>query len=338
MAKEPFRTSLNSFDRRVLEVSEIRSSLNKRSDEIQKGLTPRVDRMAIQALVTALGEIRACPDNLVKRLEIALDVESFAEQSASVKRFWKGSTSTQRKKLRSAGKFIRPQLDGGSEIDEEEIAKGISFVRSLTDEWRAILSAFLDMIDALPMAVQEAFAGILAAQILSVDKPEVKQLFIDGICRIVVRLEKTRKQASRDLVDTFANVFLDRACSSEATSEVVSSLNALESLGVTLGKAGYFLMAQELIEHLVRRPLIQPLGRKYTIEDDDTGEPLVLAEETGANQAHVQHVKSLISIIASNPRIMHRLIPYLIIQIEIGQTHLCDEDLIQDLDLQTIEG
>ena len=205
----------------------------------------------------------------------------------------------------------------------------MAFVRSLTDEWRAILSAFLDMIDALPMAVQEAFAGILAAQILSVDKPEVKQLFIDGICRIVVRLEKTRKQASRDLVDTFANVFLDRACSSEATSEVVSSLNALESLGVTLGKAGYFLMAQELIEHLVRRPLIQPLGRKYTIEDDDTGEPLVLAEETGANQAHVQHVKSLISIIASNPRIMHRLIPYLIIQTEIGQTHLCDEDLIQ---------
>ena len=42
MAKEPFRTTLNSFDRRVLEVSEIRSSLNKQSDEIQKVLMPRV--------------------------------------------------------------------------------------------------------------------------------------------------------------------------------------------------------------------------------------------------------------------------------------------------------
>ena len=329
MAKEPFRTSLNSFDRRVLEVSEIRSSLNKRSDEIQKGLTPRVDRMAIQALVTALGEIRACPDNLVKGLEIALDVESFEEQQRFRKEVLERIDLHSAEEIEKRRQIYQAELDGGSEIDEEEIAKGISFVRSLTDEWREILSAFLDMIDALPMAVQEAFAGILAAQILSVDKPEVKQLFIDGICRIVVRLEKTRKQASRDLVDTFANVFLDRACSSEATSEVVSSLNALESLGVTLGKAGYFLMAQELIEHLVRRPLIQPLGRKYTIEDDDTGEPLVLAEETGANQAHVQHVKSLISIVASNPRIMHRLIPYLIIQIEIGQTHLCDEDLIQ---------
>ncbi len=122
---------------------------------------------------------------------------------------------------------------------------------------------------------------------------------------------------------------LDRAYESADVKEVASSLRAVEELGITLGTAGYFLMAQELIDHLVRRPLIQPRSSKFTIEDDDTGEPLVLAEETDANQAHVEHIKTIISIIASNPRIMHRLIPYLIVQIEIGRTRLCDEDLIQ---------
>ena len=77
-------------------------------------------------------------------------------------------------------------------------------------------------------------------------------------------------------------------------------------------------MAQELMEQLVHHPLISPREKKYTIEDDDTGEPLVLAEEAGANECHVQHVRSIMAIIASNPRIMHRLIPYLIVQIEIG--------------------
>ncbi|MCL4538564.1 MAG: hypothetical protein M1378_03015, partial [Bacteroidetes bacterium] len=296
MAQEPFRTSLNSFDRRVLEVSEIRSALKKRSDGLQRDLMPRVDRMAVQALVTALGEIRACPDDLVQRLQNAVEVEAFEDRQRFRKDILERIGLHSAEEIEKRRQIYQGSLDGSSQIDEEEITRGVSFIRSLTDEWRAILSAFQDMIDTLPMAVQEAFAGILAAQILSVDKPEVKDLFIDGLCRIVVRLEKTKKQASRDLVDTFANVFLERAYSSEATSEVVSSLKALESLGVTLGRAGYFLMAQELIDHLVRRPLIQPLGRKYTIEDDDTGEPLVLAEETGANQAHVQHVKCLISI------------------------------------------
>jgi pyruvate, orthophosphate dikinase len=329
IAQEPFRTSLNSFDRRVLEVSEIRSALKKRSDELQRDLTPRVDRMAVQALVTALGEIRACPDNCVQRLGEAVKAESFADRQRFRKEILERISLHSAEEIEKRKQIYQGALDGRSQINEEEIAGGVSFIKSLADEWRSILSTFQDMIDGLPMPVQEAFAGILAAQILSVDKPEVKQLFIDGLCNIVVRLEKTRKQASRDLVNTFADLFLERAYSSEATSEAVSSLNALESLGVTLGKAGYFLMAQELIDHLVRRPLIQPLGRKYTIEDDDTGEPLVLAEETGANRAHVQHVKSLISIVASNPRIMHRLMPYLIIQIEIGQPRLCDEDLIQ---------
>ena len=329
LAAEPFRTSLNSFDRRVLEVSEIRSSLSKRQDEIQRHLMPRVDRMAFQSLVTALGEIRACPDILVKRLESALKDENFAGRRRFATEILDRINRHSAEEIERRRQIYQDALDGRRNIDKGEISNGISFIRNLANEWREILSAFQDMIDVLPMSVQEAFAGILATQIISVDKTEVKKLFIDGLCRIVVRLEKTRKQASRDLVDTFADIFLKRAYSSEARGEVVSSLNALESLGVTLGNAGYLLMAQELIDHLVRRPLIQPLVKKYTIEDDDTGEPLVLAEETGANQTHVQHLKTLMSIIASNPRIMHRLIPYLIIQIEIGQTRICDEDLIQ---------
>ena len=169
----------------------------------------------------------------------------------------------------------------------------------------------------------------MAVEILILDQPEVKDLLIRGICEIVVRLEKTRKQASRDLIHKFAGLMLDRAYASEDLKEVISSLRALEALGVTLGKAGYFLMAQVLIEDLARRPLIPPISAKFTIEDDDTGEPLVLAEEAGINKAHVQHLKSLIAIIASNPRIMHRLIPYLIVQVEIGRTRVCDEDFIQ---------
>ncbi|MDQ1240392.1 MAG: pyruvate, orthophosphate dikinase, partial [Thermodesulfobacteriota bacterium] len=142
-------------------------------------------------------------------------------------------------------------------------------------------------------------------------------------------LEKTRKKASRDLVNNLAELFLSRAYASDNNDVTLSALRALESLGVTFGKAGYFLMAEELIDHLVQRPLIRPPEKRFTLEDDDTGEPIVLAEDTGTNEGHVQHIKSLISMIASNPRVMHRLIPYLIVQIEIGGTRLCDEDLIQ---------
>jgi hypothetical protein len=189
--------------------------------------------------------------------------------------------------------------------------------------------SFENLIDSIPLKIQESFAQIVAVQILAIDKPDVKELLIKGFCNSVIRLEKTRKQASRDLVHSFAELLLDTAYTNANHKEVVSSLKAIEALGVTLGKAGYFLMAQELIDQLICKPLIPPAVSRYTIEDDDTGEPLVLAEETGLNRSHVQQVKTLLAITASNPRIMHRLIPYLIVQLEIGGTRLCDEDLIQ---------
>jgi len=325
----PFTTSVNRFDRRVLEIAGLRSALKKRSDKVQSYLALPLAMLSARSLVTALGEVQACPGELVAKLEDALASEDFPEAPRFRGEVLDRITLYSSEEIDGRRNQYLNALDNRIPLDEAEIGDGVSFVRGLAEVWRQILSAFRDLIDVLPLKVQEAFSEILASQILAVDKPEVKELLIEGLCTIVVRLEKTRKQASRDLVHGFATLLLDHAYGSRDTGEVISSLKALEALGVTLGRAGYFLMAQEFIELLVRRPLIPPGQSKFSIEDDDTGEPLVLAEEAGLNKAHVQHIKSLMSIIASNPGIMHRLIPYLIIQVEIGRTRVCDEDLIQ---------
>ncbi|MBI5252092.1 MAG: hypothetical protein HY912_21565 [Desulfomonile tiedjei] len=325
----PFTRSINSLDRRVVEIAGMRSALKKRDNGLQDRLWPSLDRMAAQALVTALGEMRSCPSDLVEKLEEVTKTDGFEVADKFE------SEVIEKIKLYSAQAILEKKqlflaaLEGTGSISQEDISSGIAFIRGLSDCWKAILAAFQEMIDSIPLKIQEVFSEILAVQILALEKQEIKELLIQGICKIVVRLEKTRKQASRDLIHGFASLMLDRAYTSSDPKEVASSLRAVEELGITLGRAGYLLMAQELIDHLVRRPLIQPAISRFTIEDDDTGEPLVLAEETGANQSHVQHIKTLLSIIASNPRIMHRLIPYLIIQTEIGRTRLCDEDLIQ---------
>jgi pyruvate, orthophosphate dikinase len=325
----PFNSSVNTFERRMLEIAGIKAALKKRPEGVQERLATPLAMLSAGALVTALGQIQACPTELLAKLEVALAARDFPDcqrfRSEVVDRINLYSLDEVDKRRISYSHALKSR----SPMDEREIADGVSFIRGLADEWKQILSVFQEMIDVLPVRMQEAFSEILAVQILAIDKPEIKELLIDGLCKIVVRLEKTRKQASRDLVHGFATLLLDHAYGSQDIGEVISSLKALEALGVTLGKAGYFLMAQELMEHLARRPLIPPGQSKYTIEDDDTGEPLVLAEEAGINKAHVQHLKSLMAIIASNPRIMHRLIPYLIVQVEIGRTRVCDEDFIQ---------
>lgn len=329
LASQAFRMPVNSFERRVLEMSNLRSALKVRTDELRMRLGPMVDTMAAQVLFAAMQEIRACPEDLVDKLGEAVSDEDFQDRERFRTEILQRINRHSAEQVQNRQQVYGLVLEGKRAINESEIAEGITFVRSLGEEWKAILATFQEMIDWLPPRIQEAFAEILAVQILNVDKPEVKELLIQGLCQVVVRLEKTRKRASRDLVNTFASLLLDRAYSSQDNDEIISSLRAIESLGVTLGNAGYSLMAQELIDHLIRRPLIPPQTTKYTIEDDDTGEPLVLAEEAGVNRAHVQHIKSLMGIIASNPRIMHRLIPYLTVQIEIGRIRLCDEDLIQ---------
>ena len=329
LATNPFRKPINSFDRRILEISTIRSALKKRSKEINDFFMPRIYMMASQAMVTALDEIRPCPAELVESLHQTVSKEDFPQRERFYRDILERIKIHGPDEIEKRKRTFRQVIEGGAEIGEAELADGIEFIKGLGNEWNAILLSFQEMIDVTPPNVQAAFSQVLAVQILEVDKPEVKQLLIEGLCAIVIRLEKTRKQASKDLVNTLAGLFLDRTYSSGDTGQVLSSLKALESLGVTFGTAGYFLMAQELMEQLVHHPLISPREKKYTIEDDDTGEPLVLAEEAGANECHVQHVRSIMAIIASNPRIMHRLIPYLIVQIEIGRTQLCDEDLIQ---------
>ncbi len=329
LTSEMFPSSLNTFERRIVEVFGIRSALKKRSPPVQADLAPSLDSMVAQALVTALGQIPACPDELLRKLEDAVSDEAPQQRERFRKEILDRINHHSESEIETRVRIFRRILEREAQADEQQIRDSINFIRSFGEEWKDILSAYEEMIDGLPERVQDAFAEILASRILSVDKPDVKQALIHGLCRIVVKLEETRKQASRDLVHTFVGLFLDRAYSSEDLGEKISSLNAVEALGVTLGTNDYFLMARELLNQLLGRNLIEPREKKYTIEDDDTGEPLVLAEEVETNQPHVQHLKSLMAIVASNPRIMSRLVPYLTVQIEMGTVRLCDEDLIQ---------
>ena len=187
---------------------------------------------------------------------------------------------------------------------EDHIRQGIDFIRRFGEEWTTILAAFEQMIDSVPLGIQEAFTRILAAQVLAVDKPDVRKILVDGLCRFVVGMESRRRQSSTGLVHFFVTNFLETATHSSYTEQALSALEAIEALGVTLARNSYFLMARELIELLKAHPLIGPKQSRFTVEDDDTGEPLVIAEETRANTVHVQHIKGLLRIIASGPRIV----------------------------------
>ncbi len=321
--------SLNPLERRLPALIGIRSALLKNDIPKKDDLFHNLDLLFAQTLQTALTEIKACPSILYEKLEQALDRHTFAESEQFRQEILFKINLCSELEIQSRRSRLSEVIENHAMINESEIRDHISFIRNLSDQWRDILVSFENLIDSIPLKIQESFAQIVAVQILAIDKPDVKELLIKGFCNSVIRLEKTRKQASRDLVHSFAELLLNTAYTNANHKEVVSSLKAIEALGVTLGKAGYFLMAQELIDQLICKPLIPPAVSRYTIEDDDTGEPLVLAEETGLNRSHVQQVKTLLAITASNPRIMHRLIPYLIVQLEIGGTRLCDEDLIQ---------
>lgn len=328
LGSTPFLTPINPFERRTLEVSGIRSALKKRREQTAD-LTDGVDLMAARALMTALGEISPCPEALLDRLDKVVLENDFPSRERYRKAVVEKIRQHGVEEIECRRTALQAIVDGRTKGTEEVFSEAVAFVKSLGQEWRGILEVIRETIDVVPPQVQSAFAEILTDRILEIDKPEVKELLIEGLCSIVIHLETTGKRASKDLVNTFASLFLERAFSSSETEEVISSLSALESLGKTLGNARYFLMAQELLDHLLKRPLIRPKERIYTIEDDDTGEPLVLAEDAAANKTHAQHIKSLVAIVASNPRIMHNLIPYLVVQIEIGGCRLCDEDLVQ---------
>ncbi len=329
LANTAFTKPVNSIERRVLEIRSIRPALEKHPEWAEVPLESLLARAETQALITAIGEIQPYPADLLVRLDASVQKANFHEKHRFENDILAKIRLHGTEEIARRRHAYRRMLNGETRQDPQELAEGIQFVTSVGDEWRVIVWEFQEMVDVLPAAVQTACAELLASQILEVHKPEIKQLLIDGVCRIVLRLEKTEKQASKQLVNGFANLFLDRAYSSEDVGQIVSALAAIESLGVTFGREGYFLMAQELVDHVLQRPLLRPLEKQYTLEDDDTGEPLVLAEDAEANQAHAYQIKALVSIVASNPRVMHRLIPYLIVQIEIGKTLLRDEDFIQ---------
>lgn len=324
-----FKSPVNSFERRVIEIAGMKAALRRRSDKMVSTIAKRLNILSARALVTALEQLRPCQRDLVQALEAATQAKDFPERERFRTKVLSRIQQQTAEAIETRREVFHSSVQTGMPLPDEEISKGIAFIRGLDEEWRSILATFEELIEALSPDIQESFSRILAVQVLEVEKPEIKQLLIDGLCRIVVRLERTRKQASKDLVHFLVSLFMDRAYGTENPAEAESALRAVEALGVTFGRQNYFLMAQELIDRLVSRPLIAPRETTYAIEDDDTGEPLVLAEETRGRGSHVQHIRTLCAIIASNPRIMHRLIPYLTVQIEIGGARLCDEDLIQ---------
>ncbi|MGC8907702.1 MAG: PEP/pyruvate-binding domain-containing protein [Desulfomonilaceae bacterium] len=324
-----FPKPINSFERRLQILLFLNAAMKRRPPESQAMTIPWLHRMYAAALVSALDQITPPDPKLIDELEKAVVQETFQGQEEFKALILEKVMQQGPGEIAKRKNLFHAYLSGEAICDDAAFSEATAFIRNFGAEWTNILASFRERIDGIPPFIQQIFCEMLAAQILQVRQPEVKQLLINGLCDIIVRLEKTRKKASRELVNNLAELFLSKAYSSDSNDITLSALKALESLGVTFGKAGYFLMAQELIDHLVRRPLMQPREKRFNIEDDDTGEPVVVAEDTAVNETHVQHIKSLMTIVASNPRVMHRLIPYLIVQIEIGRTQLCDEDLIQ---------
>ncbi|MFH0821150.1 MAG: PEP/pyruvate-binding domain-containing protein [Pseudomonadota bacterium] len=325
-----FATSVNSFERRVGDITGIRAVVKKRSDGAADALAPRIDLLACQAVVNALDQLRPSNPDLLPELEARIgsmaadDRERFRGTVIAGIRQHSAQAIEDQKMI-----YQMATTSSGTVPDEAVISEGIAFVRDFGEAWRITLTSYVDMIDRLPPEVHEAFAGIIADQTLELRKPEVIRPLIDGLCRIVEEMERIRRRASRDLIHFLVDLFMDRAYATDDPAEAECAILAVESLGTTLGRNNYFLMAQEFVNRLVVRPLIAPRRTAYSVEDDDTGEPLVLAEESGTHRAHVRHIKMLCAVIASNPRIMYRLIPYLTVQLEIGGARLFDEDLIQ---------
>jgi pyruvate,orthophosphate dikinase len=328
LADELFSVPLNPFERRLIEATGVKRALEARSDSIASDFSPLVERLFLSALGAAFAEIRPAPAEVLHALRDVVGREDFEGKDRFMREVYApvAQYSPEEIDLRKSA-LERASAEGRSSADA--IAEGVAYVRGFGERWREIVARFNESATEWPRSVQEAFASVLARQILVIEKEPVKELLIQGLCETVVRLETARKGASENLLNESAQFFLDRAWSDAPPSEKVAALRALEALGVTLGRRGYSLMAKEFVDRLTRVPLLPPLEKKYTIEDDDTGEPLVIAEDTAGAALHVRHIKTLLTLIAANPRMMRRLAPYLVIQTELGGVRLCDEDLIQ---------
>ncbi len=329
LADVSFLKPINVFQRRLQILISLKAAMNKRSTESEALLISWWRRMYAAALICALDEITPPDPTLTDKLIKSVSEETFQGREQFKEAIIEKVLKQSPQEIANRQHSLRQFLSGEAPLAEEAFSEATEFIKNFGAEWTNIMSSFQEKIESIPASIQQIFCEMLAAQVLEVSQPEVKRLLIAGLCDIVVRLERTRKKASRDLVNNLAELFLFKAYSSDSKDITLSALKALEALGVTFGRAGYFLMAQELIDHLVSRPLMRPREKRFSIEDDDTGEPVVVAEDTAVNETHVQHIKTLLEIIASNPRVMHRLIPYLIVQMEIGKIQLCDEDLIQ---------
>lgn len=329
VATELFSDTINPFRRRAALVTGIAAALNKKDEHTEATLHSSLVRLSAQAAATALGEMKACPAPLVDKLENTLDsAESVTEERFRAEVLEPIKRHSQQA-LDEAIERYRRAVHDPETLPDPDFKTAVRYIRDLEEDWKTILVSFRQMIEDLPPDLRHVMSEIIVAQILETRDPELHDLFTKGLCDVIVSLETGRKLSSRDLVNWAAETLLSRAVETEDIAESVACLKAVEAIGITLGRRGYFLVSRDLVEHLVARCLIPPKEKRWSVEDDDTGEPLVVAEETGLSQAHVRHIKTILAVIAANPRVMLRLVPYLVVQSEIGGTRLCDEDLIQ---------
>lgn len=329
LLKDPLMAPLNNLERRTPILMSILSSIKSRPERIRSEFEPIAQKLIAAAIRTALGELTACSTDLVRDFERAIettDLEIKQEIKAKIlERIKKCSQDEIDEIYEKFGQVIK----GHQSLCDEEIKTTVKYIRDAGEDWRYIVSEYEKLGDSLPYEIHESLAALLASQVIAVDRKDINATLVTGLCKIILRLEKIRKLGSRQLLMKLVSDFSNIIHTSDSTNEKLIALNCIKSIGETIGKNGYFLLAQDLQDELLKRPLIHPKERKYAVEDDDTGEPLVLAEDIGENKAHVTHLKTLLAIVASNPRIMYRLIPYITVQIEMRGARICDEDLIQ---------
>ncbi len=139
--------------------------------------------MAAQALVTALGEMRSCPSDLVEKTRKNRQGCGRGHPGEVPDGSHREDKTLFSRKIEEKKGLFLSALHGETSIGQQEVSEGIAFIRGLSDCWRAILSSFQEMIDSIPLSVQEVFSEILAVQILALEKQEIKELLIQGICR-----------------------------------------------------------------------------------------------------------------------------------------------------------
>ncbi len=320
---------LNNLERRIPILMAILSSVNTKPEKIRYELAPMAQKLIAAAIRTALEELTACSTELTDDLERAIESTDLGLKQELKAKILERIKKSSQDEIEELSERFSQVIRGQRALSDEEIKTTVRYIRDAGEDWAHIIAEYEKLGDSLPYEIHEKLAAILSSLVISIDRKDINATLVQGLCKIILRLEKIRKLGSRELLMKLVSDFSNIIYTSTGANEILIALNCIKSIGETIGKNGYYLLAQDLQDQLLKRPLLHPQERKYSVEDDDTGEPLVLAEDIEENKAHVAHLKTLLAIVSSNPRIMYRLIPYITVQIEMRGARICDEDLIQ---------